>query len=154
MIKTIFFYLVGFLLIWFLPDFYVFSQNIFSHIYQEAANNKEMRVELKVVESIEMLPEKFSYLRRGSEGYYVELINEDGKVRSQLVDKKGRVIFENLKGGEYRVVVAKAREFSPAELRRNKEYMESLFAQGDYLNISIDKLSVTGDVFAVIVIRS
>jgi hypothetical protein len=153
MIKTFFSYLVGFLLIWFLPDFYVFSQNISSYIYQEAANNQEMRVELKLVESMEMLPEKFSYLRGGSEGYYVELINEEEEAKSQLVDEKGKVIFENLKSGEYRVVVAKAREFSPAELRRNKEYMESLFVQEDYLNTSIDKLSVTGDIFAVIVIR-
>ncbi|GIW59770.1 MAG: hypothetical protein KatS3mg087_0836 [Patescibacteria group bacterium] len=137
----------------FCPIFTFFSQNISSYIYQEAANNQEMRVELKLVQSMEMLPEKFSYLRGGSEGYYVELINEEEEAKSQLVDEKGKVIFENLKSGEYRVVVAKAREFSPAELRRNKEYMESLFVQEDYLNTSIDKLSVTGDIFAVIVIR-
>lgn len=153
MFKTIFSYIVGFLFIWFLPDFYVFSQNISSYIYQEAANNQEMRVELKVVERMEMLPEKFSYLRGGSEGYYVELINEGEEAESQMVDERGKVIFENVESGEYRVVVAKAREFSPAELRRNKDYMESLFVPEEYANASINELSVTGDVFAVIVLR-
>jgi hypothetical protein len=147
MLKNLAFFLGVFLLLWFYPEIYHGLGNASRMLYQEAENRvKDHVVQIKIVEPLWILPDKFAFLNPGKADLKVELINYDqGFVKSADVGEDGWAEMVGIPKGEYDLNVAPVREYTNTELRRHKERGYSLFDEEELLELSVKEIVVERD---------
>lgn len=152
MLKNLIVFLLLVVFLWFMPEMVLFTRSISDYVYQEAANVGGRSVELKVVKPFFNLPQKFALMSQGIPDMRVELVDNEGRVKSVVTEKRGNAKLSNIESGEYGIRVSKSRSYSSADLRRYELYADSLIPDEELIPTTPKVVTIDKDAYFVLVI--
>jgi len=154
MFKKLLPYLIIFVGLWYLPEIYNFVTSIPSDISNRSVSKVVYRVDVKIVEPLPILPQKFAVLRTGVPALWIELDGiEKPFIRGGLTGDNGNVTLLDVPAGNYFLRAALKPNKTIYEIEQLQSQNYSVLDDSKLVVTNIDRIEVIEDMNVVSIMR-